>query len=298
MSPVRRHFAFLMSIHGDFGGIDSTAKSGNYGGGYGKEDALISIEGLEFRYPDGKQVLSGVSFVIRRGEIVSIVGPSGCGKSTLLRLLTRKLHPTNGEIVARGLLKAESDPQRHWSTMVFQEDTVLPWLKVIDNVGLHFRFTRGLFWKRDQELVASAMRLLRMVGLEDYASAFPAQLSGGMRRRVAVLTAVASLPDFLLMDEPFSALDEPTRIDVHEGTYRILREFGISTVLVTHDLGEAISLSDRVLLLSKCPARIVSEYDIPFSKERDVHQLREASEFLDLYGRIWGDLEDQIKAVP
>jgi ABC-type nitrate/sulfonate/bicarbonate transport system ATPase subunit len=180
--------------------------------------------------------------------------------------------------------------------MVFQDDTVLPWLTVLDNVGLHFRFTHGFFWKRNKELVDSAMRLLKMTGLQDYADAYPEQLSGGMRRRVAVLTAVASLPDFLLMDEPFSALDEPTRIEVHDGAYKIVREFGVSTVLVTHDLAEAISLSDRVLLLSKSPARIVSSYQIPFPIGRDVHQLREQSEFLDLYGRIWGDLDEQIRS--
>ena len=139
-------------------------------------------------------------------------------------------------------------------------------------------------------------RLLAMVGLQDFADYYPAKLSGGMKRRVAVLTAVAPLPSLLLMDEPFSALDEPTRILVHGDIYRLVREFGISTILVTHDLGEAISLSDRVVLLSRAPARAVAQFATPFGRERDLLDIRRTPEFLEFYGKVWGELEQQIKA--
>jgi ABC-type nitrate/sulfonate/bicarbonate transport system ATPase subunit len=175
---------------------------------------------------------------------------------------------------------------------VFQEETLLPWLKVKDNAGLHFRFKRD----RSRENREHVERLLKMVGLQDFGDYYPAKLSGGMKRRVAVLTAVAPLPEMLLLDEPFSALDEPTRIGVHRDIYKLIREFGISTTLVTHDLAEAITLSDRVLLLSRAPARIVGEYTVPFGEERNILDLRGTSEFLDLYGKIWSDLEVQIKA--
>jgi ABC-type nitrate/sulfonate/bicarbonate transport system ATPase subunit len=248
---------------------------------------LLSIDQVGFAYPDGLRAIDSVSFKIRQGEVVSIIGPSGCGKSTLLRLLAGLSVPTSGRIDRK-----LTDANRHPCTMVFQEETLLPWLKVKDNAGLHFRFKRD----RSRENREHVERLLKMVGLQDFGDYYPAKLSGGMKRRVAVLTAVAPLPEMLLLDEPFSALDEPTRIGVHRDIYKLVREFGISTTLVTHDLAEAITLSDRVLLLSRAPARIVGEYTVPFGEERNILDLRGTAEFLELYGRIWSDLEVQIKA--
>ena len=249
---------------------------------------MLSIDQVGFTYPDGLRAIDNVSFQIRRGEVISVIGPSGCGKSTLLRLLAALTVPTTGRIERR----LTDDDKRHPCTMVFQEETLLPWLKVKDNAGLHFRFKHD----RSRENREHIERLLRMVGLQDFGDYYPAKLSGGMKRRVAVLTAVAPLPGLLLLDEPFSALDEPTRIGVHRDIYKLIREFGISTTLVTHDLAEAITLSDRVLLLSRAPARIVGEYTVPFGEERNIMDLRGTTDFLDLYGKIWSDLEVQIKA--
>ena len=248
---------------------------------------LLNIDRVGFAYPDGLRAIDSVSFQIRQGEVVSIIGPSGCGKSTLLRLLAGLSEPTSGRID-----RQMTDEKRHPCTMVFQEETLLPWLKVKDNAGLHFRFKHD----RSRENREHVERLLKMVGLQDFGDYYPAKLSGGMKRRVAVLTAVAPLPELLLLDEPFSALDEPTRIGVHRDIHKLIREFGISTTLVTHDLAEAITLSNRVLLLSRAPARIVGEYEVPFGEERTILDLRGTSEFLDLYGTIWSDLEVQIKA--
>lgn len=267
-------------------------RDGNGSPTNGLTRSRISLSNVGFTYPNGYRAIGDISLEVGRGEIVAIVGPSGCGKTTLLRLLAGQLRPTTGQIT-RPAPDDASDVGRHPCTMVFQEDTVLPWLRVRDNVGLHYRFSRGLRWKRSKEAVDHVQHLLAMVGLQDFGAYLPAKLSGGMKRRVAVLTAVAPLPGLLLMDEPFSALDEPTRVGVHVDIYRLVREVGISSVLVTHDLGEAISMADRVILLSRAPTRIVSVFDMPFGVERSVRDLRQKPEFLELYGTIWADLEAQ-----
>ena len=133
-----------------------------------------------------------------------------------------------------------------------------------------------------------------MVNLLEFADYYPSQLSGGMKRRVAMLTAVVSRPDLLLLDEPFSALDEPTRIAIHGDLYMLIRTLKISAVLVTHDLAEALTLSDRVLLLSRAPAKIVSEHRAPFGVERNMFDLRGTPAFLEAYGRLWSTLKEQL----
>jgi ABC-type nitrate/sulfonate/bicarbonate transport system ATPase subunit len=158
---------------------------------------------------------------------------------------------------------------------------------VKDNVGLYYRFRHSNGSKHVREL-------LEMVGLADFAGYYPKQLSGGMKRRVAMLKAVAPHPELLLLDEPFSALDEPSRVAIHREVYMLVRRLQITAVLVTHDLGEAITLSDRIILLSRAPARVVEEYEIPFPRDRDISGLRTQAEFLELYGRLWNELNLQI----
>jgi NitT/TauT family transport system ATP-binding protein len=250
-------------------------------------EPIISIDHVGFVYPVGLRAISDVTFSVAHGEILAIVGPSGCGKSTLLRLLANLAAPTAGKI--RRHFGKRGDGSLGCS-MVFQEDTLLPWFRVRDNVGLYFK----LHHKRGADVSELVARLLKMVGLDGFADYFPSQLSGGMKRRIVMLTAVAPLPDLLLLDEPFSALDEPTRIAIHQDLHRLIKEFGISAVLVTHDLAEAITLSDRVLLLSRAPARIISEVTVPFGYERDLMDLRASPEFLRLYGHLWNELKSEI----
>jgi NitT/TauT family transport system ATP-binding protein len=240
------------------------------------------VEGLGYSYPDGLRVIGDLDFTVRAGEILSIVGPSGCGKSTLLRLLAGLKEPSAGRVERRW---ARDD--RHPCTMMFQEDTLLPWLKVKDNVGLYYRF-------RHKNGARHVAELLEMVRLSKFANHYPGQLSGGMKRRVAMLKAVAPHPELLLLDEPFSALDEPSRVAIHREIYMLIRRMEITAVLVTHDLGEAISLSDRILLLSHAPAHLVQQYEIPFGHDRDISGLRAKPEFLDLYGRLWNELSSQL----
>ena len=137
-------------------------------------------------------------------------------------------------------------------------------------------------------------RLRDLVGLTEFRRAYPYQLSGGMRRRVAFLSGVAPMPQVILLDEPFSALDEPTRVNIHEEVMRIVAELGMAVVLVTHDLSEAISLSDRVCILTKRPAQVAKIVDIPFGKDRDVRALRETNEYQDIYKTLWHELNVQI----
>jgi ABC-type nitrate/sulfonate/bicarbonate transport system ATPase subunit len=150
----------------------------------------------------------------------------------------------------------------------------------------------------DSQLDERVQELLAVGGLSDYADAYPYQLSGGMRRRVAFLAAVAPDPQILLLDEPFSSVDEPTRIGIHQDAYRITRMMEMTTVLVTHDLAEAITLCDRVVILSRRPSAVSKEYVIPFGESRQMLKIRETDEYLALYKSLWHDLGAQIAAPP
>jgi ABC-type nitrate/sulfonate/bicarbonate transport system ATPase subunit len=175
--------------------------------------------------------------------------------------------------------------------MVFQTDTLLPWLTAAENVGLHFKFRRRAPRSYVKHRVAE---LLEMVGLEEFANAYPYELSGGMRRRVAFLTAVAPKPAALLLDEPFSSLDEPTRVAIHQDVIRIMSELEMTVVLITHDLAEAITLCDEIVLLTGRPGRVFSRHTVPFPRERNALELRQTREFLDLYATLWKELSQQM----
>lgn len=245
----------------------------------------IAMRSVEFSYPNGLQALHDFSLDIPRGWIVGIVGPSGCGKSTLLSLLAGFNKPSSGEI-----LQTRFDPNRHPLAMVFQKDTLLPWLTVAENVQLYSRFRRA----ERRSVKARVGELIKLAGLDGFERAYPYQLSGGMRRRVAFLAAVTAMPETLLLDEPFSSLDEPTRVGIHQDVLRIIRGINMTVVLVTHDLAEAISLCDEVVIVTRRPGRVASRQSVPFGRERNVLELRQRSDFLDLYGVLWHALSEQI----
>lgn len=255
------------------------------------QDLTLRLRGVSYRYPAGTEALRRVDLDVPRGELVGIVGPSGCGKSTLLQVIAGFAPPSEGEVV-----RPAPTPGRHPMAMVFQKDTVLPWLTVAKNVGLAFHLAR----RRRRSAADAEMvdRLLEMGGLSDVRDAYPYQLSGGMRRRVAFLSSVAAHPELLLLDEPFSALDEPTKVGIHQSIHEIMREFGISGILVTHDIQEAITLCDEVVVLTRRPGTVAARHRTPFESERVMLELRERPEFLNLYGRLWHDLSQQIKSDP
>jgi NitT/TauT family transport system ATP-binding protein len=253
----------------------------------------IALDSICFAYDDKAPVIDGLSLRIGAGETIGIVGPSGCGKSTLLALIAGLQKPSSGQLSTH--LQGTT---RHPLSMVFQKDTLLPWLTVASNVlffsRLGKRGSRKSAAGGADRLDRRVEELLAMGGLSEYADAYPYQLSGGMRRRVAFLAAVAPDPEILLLDEPFSSVDEPTRIGIHQDVYRITRMMEMTTVLVTHDLAEAITLCDRVVILSRRPSRVAMEYTTPFGESRQMVKIRETDEYLALYKSLWHDLGAQI----
>jgi NitT/TauT family transport system ATP-binding protein len=256
----------------------------------GAPGALLELDRVSYSYPSGLQAVAELSLSLRAGSRLGIVGPSGCGKSTLLRLITKLAEPSHGRISVNS---ADDSRGRAVVTKVFQEDTLLPWLTVRKNIGLYFQLHPGLLSK--SKVDARTDELLSMVGLEGFGDAYPRQLSGGMRRRVAFLAAIAPRPQLLLLDEPFSSVDEPTRVEIHQQVRRILDEFQIATVLVTHDLAEAVSLMDQVAILSARPARVTEVKNISLSDTSDLFALRGSPEFLELYGQLWESLSHEIR---
>jgi NitT/TauT family transport system ATP-binding protein len=255
---------------------------------------MASLTDVSYAYPNGSDALRSLTFDIPTGHVVSVVGPSGCGKSTLLALLAGLREPTGGSIWWDESLSSGDTQSRHQLSMLFQQDTLLPWLTVEGNVDLHFKLTRSAGISREDRHRRN-MELIKLAGLDGFEGLYPYQLSGGMRRRTAFLSSVAPFPRVLLLDEPFSALDEPTRIGLHQDVFDIVRRYAITVILVTHDIAEAISLSDEIVLLSKGPAVVRSIRRVPFGNERQMLDLRKMPEFLELYGELWDELSNEIK---
>jgi NitT/TauT family transport system ATP-binding protein len=253
----------------------------------------IDIQGVSVAYESSVVALDDFSLKILEGRTIGVVGPSGCGKSTLLSLLAGLQEPTRGSVEWHS---SGSDSEGHDLTMMFQRDTLLPWLTVRQNVELYFSINKRRLRRSHSkaEITAQVDELLQLVGLQDFSKAYPYQLSGGMRRRVALLVSVAPHPKVLLLDEPFSALDEPTRVAVHQDVLRIIQQLRMTVVLVTHDLAEAASLCDEVVVLTNRPGRVFRRHVMPFGEERNVLELRQQPNFLSLYSTLWHDLSLQI----
>ena len=224
-------------------------------------------------------VLDGVSFTVRAGEVVAIVGPSGCGKSTLLSILGGLLRPTKGAAELRGAPPAGSlNPL----TFVFQDFALLPWCTVEDNVAFPLEHT-GLSASERRAVIDDA---LRRTGLSDFRSAWPKQLSGGMRQRVGIARALCVRPAILLMDEPLSALDSQTRELLIEDFIRLLADGAMGAVYVTHNLEEAVRLADRIVVLSRRPGRVRETVTIPMTRgERGAAGAR--NQLMALQGELW-----------
>jgi NitT/TauT family transport system ATP-binding protein len=246
------------------------------------ETALFEANGVGFVYDTGTEAVRDVSFRVKRGEIIAIVGPSGCGKSTLLGIIAGLQQVSSGSISWHD--RAEEGAEfGHRVGLLFQKDTVLPWRTVLRNV------TFGLenFKVPKNERARRANELLRLGELEEFANAYPRVLSGGMRRRVAFLMVMAIQPALLLLDEPFASLDEPTRVGLHAALLKTVYARNTAAILVTHDLGEAISVADRVYVLSARPARVSYVRDIPFGHDRDVTMIRATDEYTEIYQELW-----------
>lgn len=260
--------------------------------------SAVRLDDVSFAYSDGTHVLESLSLDIPKGSIVGVVGPSGGGKSTMLSLIAGLLSPTRGTVTRSVPAKG-----RHPLSMVFQKDTLLPWMTVEENARAFERYkghrsarkgAHGSKGAAAQEVSERVDSLLRLAHLDASRSKYPYQLSGGMRRRLAFVSAASLNPDILLLDEPFSSVDEPTRVGIHQDVYKIARTLGTTMVLVTHDLAEAITLCDRVVILSARPATIAHDHAVPFDSERSMMDLRDTAAYLELYGTLWKDLSNEI----
>jgi NitT/TauT family transport system ATP-binding protein len=254
-------------------------------------EELLQIRELKYSYNNGVSALGGVSMDILSGQVSSLVGPSGCGKSTLLAAICGLVRPDGGQVQWRsGRDDLDRKSSRHRVSLVFQKDTLLPWLSVRKNVAFGLRYTD----LTKQEVTRRVDSLLDMVGLSEFHGAFPKELSGGMRRRVALLMGVAPMPQLLLLDEPFTGLDEPTRLGVHREFVKLIQELNMTAMIVTHDLSEALTLSDVVYVMSRRPTTVFTRYEIPFARKRDIFEVRETADYQQAYAHLWHDLCSQI----
>ncbi|MGW1887991.1 ABC transporter ATP-binding protein [Streptomyces sp. NPDC001970] len=234
---------------------------------------------------DEVTALDSLNLTVTAGEFLCIVGPSGCGKTTLLRILAGLEQPTTGEV--RWTLDAGRSPLR---SMVFQNQGVFPWMTVLENVAY------GLTVRRVKKAVRldTARRFVAALGLSRFESAYPAQLSGGMQQRVNIARAFANDPAVLLMDEPFANLDEQTKLILQDDLLRIWDGTRKTVVFITHSLDEAITLGDRVVVLSRRPGRIKSVVDITLPRPRNAIDLRNDHRFVELRQTIWDSLREEV----
>lgn len=228
------------------------------------------------------KALNNINFSVEKGEYISIIGPSGCGKSTLLSIIAGLEPKTDGEIYIEGKVG-----------YMLQKDNLLEWRTIYKNVLLGLEIQKEL----TEENKMYAINLLKKYGLYEFKDKYPTQLSGGMRQRVALIRTLAIRPNILLLDEAFSALDYQTRLMVTEDIYKILKQENITAVMVTHDISEAISMSDRVIVLSQRPATVKSIYEIDFEmKNRTPLNCRENPKFSRYFNLMWRELEKYDKA--
>ena len=257
----------------------------------------VELRNVSLRYhSDGKPVhaLEDVSLVVEQGEFVSIAGPSGCGKTTILRLISGLMPATRGQVCIDG--QPVAGPQKRVG-MAFQNPSLLPWRSALENVLLPLEVVqphRAQFSARRKTYEEEARRLLHIVGLDGFADKPPYQLSGGMQQRVALCRALIHQPEILLLDEPFAALDAFTREELWGVLQELWTARGCTVIMVTHDLREAVFLSNHVYVMSKRPGTIVYQQVIDLPRPRSFEVQKEKA-FGDLFSEIYGLLRDEVR---
>ena len=241
----------------------------------------VALSQVQLQFPSGISALSSVSLTIREGEFVCVVGPSGCGKSSLLRLVAGLEAPSAGELLSR-------PSQEGACGFVFQDPTLMPWATVFDNVWLPLRL-RGV---GREQAARTIDPLLASVGLAEFADALPAELSGGMRMRASIARALSAEPRLLLMDEPFAALDEYTRLRLNTELLQWWQARRMSVLFVTHGVSEAVFLAQRVVVMSARPGRVLEIVEIPEPYPRSM-DFRDSAEFARLRRAISAVLESE-----
>ena len=241
---------------------------------------ILEINNLKKNYNtlNGEiEAIKNISFEVYDGEILGIVGSSGCGKRTLLSILTNLEKKTDGEICF--------NCNKNKIGYMLQSDALFPWLTILDNALLGLKIKNEL----TKENIEYTKKLLSTYGLNEFIEKYPDSLSGGMKQRVALIRTLATKPEILLLDEPFSALDFQTRLSVSEDVFKIIKNEKITTIIISHDIGEVVSLCDRIIVFTKRPATIKNIYKINFEDNESPIQKRKTQEFIlimILYGRI------------
>lgn len=259
---------------------------------------FLEIADLNYSYhtkAGETKALSGIDFCVKKGEFLAIVGPSGCGKSTLLNLVAGLLPLREGSITMEGVPIQE---HRDKIGYMLQKDHLLTWRTTEENICLGLEINKI----KTQEKLELAEHLLKQYGLYEFRKVKPAELSGGMKQRAALIRTLVMEPELLLLDEPFSALDYQTRLSVADDIYGILKKEGKTAILITHDIAEAISMSERIIVLTKRPGRIQKEIKITLSMEDGSipdrpSAARSAREFAAYYQEIWKELMNHADAV-
>lgn len=250
--------------------------------------SLLSINNIEHIYftPErATKVLEDISITIEEGEFISFIGPSGCGKTTLLSIIAGLLKPTEGTVLLGG--KPSKESVAHIGYML-QQDYLFPWKTIKENVLLGLKISD----KQTTKNVEKTLQLLRDMGLPDVEKLYPSQLSGGMRQRAALVRTLATDPAVLLLDEPFSALDYQTKLKLEDLVFSTLKTFKKTALLVTHDIGEAIAMSDRIFLLKANPGRIAKTFIVPEELKNLIpFESRQHPDFSTLFQKIWKELE-------
>jgi NitT/TauT family transport system ATP-binding protein len=252
----------------------------------GSARVLVEVRNLALDFKsrtDTTRALESINLEVATGSLTAIVGPSGCGKSTLLHVLAGLLQPTSGEVIFRG-------GRRPKIGYMFQQDSLLPWRTALSNVELALRLNGA----STAEARSMAAKALQHFGLEGFERHFPRQLSGGMRKRVALACALSYHPDLLLMDEPYSSLDAQTRLLLQDELLTAWKEAGTTIIFVTHDLEEAVCLGDKVVIMSRRPGTILATVPVALPRPRSVMEARGNPRFADSITSLWAILRDQV----
>ncbi|MEL1133734.1 ABC transporter ATP-binding protein [Desulfitobacterium sp. THU1] len=242
--------------------------------------------GMKYQSLNGEiSALENINFDVEEGEFVSIVGPSGCGKSTLLSIISGLISPTEGKVLVDGEVVKGTSPKMGY---MLQKDHLFEWRTILQNIQLGLEIQKSL----TLEAKARTEHLLKTYGLYDFRNKYPSQLSGGMRQRAALIRTLVTKPQILLLDEAFSALDYQTRLAVNEDIYTILKKENKTALIVTHDIAEAISMADRVVVLTKRPGTIKKVYPIDLKCEkRSPLKSRDMPAFQTYFQAIWKELD-------
>ena len=242
---------------------------------------ILEIDKLSKNYYSDTGLVTAIDDItldVYSGEYLSIVGPSGCGKSTLLNIIGGIDNKGNGKIIMSDDIKIG---------YMLQDDCLFPWLTILDNCLLGLKLTNNL----TNEKIENVKKLLYIYGLSNFENKYPGSLSGGMRQRAALIRTLALNPDILLLDEPFSALDYQTRLAVSDDVYKIIKEAGKTVIMITHDIAEAISMSDRVVVLTNRPSKVKKIYDIKMDNKSTPINNRKCKEFSMYYDMIWKEID-------